>query len=58
MTESLFAIIFAIIDAVDRERVLENRYRQFEADAVGLPVGLGLGVVPFKLQLPDTTGSQ
>src|SRR5271157_84479 len=56
--KSLLAVVFTIVLALNRKRVFEHRLRQFEAHSVGLPVGLGFGVVPFKFQFHDTTGYQ
>jgi hypothetical protein len=54
--KTLLAVVFTVIEAFDGKRIFENRLRQIEAHAMSLQVGLGFGVVPFKLYSYNTTG--
>jgi hypothetical protein len=53
--KALLAIVLAIIEALDGERILEYRHRQLEAHAMGFQVGLGFDVVPLEFQFHDTS---
>jgi hypothetical protein len=46
----LLAIVFPIINSFERKHIAEHRFCQIEAYALRLQVGLGFGIVPFKLQ--------
>jgi len=46
--DSLLTIIFAIIKPLDREAISERLDRIIERDAMGVPIGGGLDVVPFE----------
>jgi len=50
--KTLLAIIFPIINTLKGKHIVEHRSCQIEAYAMRLQVGLGFGVVPFKLQSP------
>jgi len=45
--ESILAVLFAVIDQLDRKRVFEDIARSFEGDAMLCEVRSGLGVIPL-----------
>src|SRR5579872_777438 len=56
--KTLFAIVRAVVEALDRKRVAERRLCQIEAHAMCANVSCGLGGVPLKFQFHGTTGNQ
>ena len=53
----LLALIFAVVETLDRKRVPEDGLREIETDPVIAQIGGGFGSVPFKIQSDHTTGS-
>jgi hypothetical protein len=49
--ETLFPVIFSVVDFFNGERVLENVPRSFEADAVLGVVGSGLVIIPLETSI-------
>jgi len=54
--KAILAIIFTIVKELDPQRILEHGPRQLGAHAVGVQVGLGLGVAPLELRVTMLRG--
>ena len=54
----ILGVVFTIVKPFNGKRVFEHCLCQLKAHIVSLQVGNGLGVVPFKFHIYDTTGYQ